>query len=99
QTRTRSGPGHGFSMYAGPSLCLSASGMVPQAPRRYDPVRRESAKEVSGHLSTGFREPGLAESVGGTKEGFRILDWSRRAHFSRGQSAYQSVRLLGVGDQ
>ncbi len=42
---------HRFPVRAGSSLCHRASGVVPQAPRWHNPVRREPAQEVSGHLS------------------------------------------------
>ena len=44
-----------------------APGVVPQAPRRHDPVRREPAEEVPGHLSVRLRDRGVARAVGGAR--------------------------------
>ena len=59
-----------------------APGVVPRAARRHDPVRREPAEEVPGHLSVRLRDRRLAGAVGraeracsssGSTQGVRIF--------------------------
>ena len=99
EARHRNCAGHRVSMLARPSLCARASRMVSQAARRDDSIRRESAEEVSGHLSVRFRNRSLAVAVGRAEEHFPVLDRQGRADFSRRQSAHQAVSVLGMGDR
>ena len=46
-----------LSVLARPSMGARASGLVSPAARRHDPVRREPAQEVPGHLSVRLRVP------------------------------------------
>ena len=80
--------------------CKRASGVVPQAARRHDPVRREPAEEVPGHLSVRLRDRRLARAVGGAARACSTF-WigAGRAHLPRRQPAHQAVRVLGVGDR
>ena len=54
-----------WQMFAGSSVGARAPGMVPPPAGRHDQVRRESAEEISGHLSARLRVRGLAGAVGG----------------------------------
>src|SRR5205823_2666492 len=49
---------------AGPPLRQGAPGLVPAAPGRVDPLRREPAQEIPGHLPLQLREPRLARALG-----------------------------------
>ena len=56
--------------------------LVPDAARRHDPVRGESAEEVSGHLSVPLRERRVAGAVGRAARRLRVLGRQGRAHRS-----------------
>ena len=68
ELQTRGGTGHRSPVFAGPSLCARASGVVSQAAGRHDPICGEPAQEVPGHLPAGFRMRRLEGAVGGAKE-------------------------------
>ena len=62
--RHRDRAGHRLPVRPRSSLCHGASRVVPPAARRHDPVRRESAQEVPGHLSVRLRDPRIGGSCG-----------------------------------
>ncbi len=70
--------------------------VVPEAAGRHDPVRRESAEEVSGHLSVPLRMRRLERTVERADERVRVLDRTRRARIPGRQSAHQALRALAV---
>ena len=63
EARNRGRSRHRVSMLARPSLCAGASRVVPPPARRHDPIRRESAEEVRGHLSVRLRDERLAGAL------------------------------------
>ena len=67
--------------------------------RRHDPLRREPAQEVRGHLPLRLRVRGLAGLVDGAARRRPFLDRSGRAHLQGRQPAHEAVRLLGVVDR
>ncbi len=73
------GAGHCVSVFAGPSVCERASGVVSQAARRDDSIRREPAEKISGHLSVRFRVRELAGAVARAAERVCVLVRSGRA--------------------
>ena len=58
--------------------------MVPAAPRRHHPVRREPAEEVPGHLPVRLRDAGLARALGGA------------GRASCGSGSEQGIRIFRV---
>ena len=88
---------HRVPVLARPSVRAGASRVVPAAARRHDPVRREPAEEVPGHLSVRLRERRLAGAVGGAAERLRVLDRAGRARLPRRQPAHQAVPRSGSG--
>ena len=87
-----------FQCTPGPPVGHRAPVLVRAPPRRHDPVRREPAQEVPGHLPARLRERGLAGPVGGARRRLPLLDRHGRHDVPRRQPAHQGVRLLGVGD-
>ncbi len=67
--------------------------------RRHDPVRREPAEEVPGHLPLRLRDRAVARAVGRAEERRAVLGRAGRADLPRRQPAHQAVRLLGVADR
>ena len=88
------------AVLARPSVGEGASRLVPHPARRHDQVRRESAEEVSGHLSAQLLVRRSRRSSG-TRCRDVSLFWiePRREDLSRRQSAHEAVRVLGVGDR
>ena len=56
--------------------------VVRPPPRRHDPVRREPAQEVPGHLPARLRERRLAGAVGGARRRDPLLDRRRASRCS-----------------
>ena len=71
-------------LLAGSSLRERTPGMVLPAAGRDDQVRRKSAEEIRGHLSSEFSLRKLAGALGGNEEHHSLLGGSRRAHLPRG---------------
>ena len=90
--------GHRLPVLARPSLREGAPGVVPRAPRRHHPVRREPAEEVPGHLPVRFRKRELDRALERAEKHLRVLGRPRREDLPRRQPAHQGVRVLGVGD-
>ena len=69
-------------------------------PRRHDPVRREPAQEVPGHLPARLRDRGLARRCG---RAARACSCSGSSHgvrdLPRRQPPHEAVRVLGVADR
>ncbi len=55
--RDRDRAGHRLPVLAGPPVRDGAPRVVPDAPGRHDPVRREPAEEIPGHLSRSISRP------------------------------------------
>ena len=86
------------AMLARSSVGARASRLVLHPSRRHDQVRRESAEEVSGHLSAELlvrRSRGTLERVPRRRA---VLDRARREDLSRRQPAHQAARVLGMDD-
>ena len=66
------------------------------APRRHDPVRREPAEEVPGHLPVRLRVRRLASALARAARRVPLLDRAGRQRLPRRQSAHQGASLLGV---
>ena len=65
--------------------------------RRHDPIRRESAEEVSGRLSVRLRRAPTGARCGTScKIGLPVLDRAGRPRLPRRQSAHQAAAVLGV---
>ena len=86
---------------ARPPLGARAPRVVPPPARRLDPLRREPAQEVPGHLPDQLlarRRRRPRGAVGGVPRHPRPLDRPRRPHLPRRQPAHQAVGVLGVAD-
>ena len=95
----RAGPRPRLPVHARPPVGHRAPGVVRPPARRHDPVRREPAQEVPGHLPARLRERRLAGPVDGAGRRHPVLDRRRRHDLPRRQPAHQGVRLLGVDDR
>ena len=95
----RAGARHRVPVHARPPVGHRAPGVVRPPARRHDPVRREPAEEVPGHLPARLRERRLAGPVDRPGRRDPVLDRRRRHDLPRRQPAHQGVRLLGVGDR
>ena len=84
---------------ARPPLGARAPRVVPPPPRRHDPVRREPAEALRGHLPARLRGRGVGRAVGRPARRRALLDRPRRAHLPRRQPAHEAVRVLGVADR
>ena len=96
--RTGSSARPGLPVRARPSLCEGTQGLVPHPSRWQRAVCREPTEEVSGHLSSRFRDRKEQRALGRTKERGALLDRPGYPYFSRRQSAHQAFRFLGVAD-
>ena len=76
---------HRVPVLARPSLGARAPGVVPAPPRRHDPVRREPAEEVPGHLPVRLRD---------ARTGAALWDGAARRRPRSGSS--QGVRIFRV---
>src|ERR1043165_3766641 len=70
--------------------------MVPYQTGRHSAVRGESAEEISGHRSFGFRDRSVAGTVGRIETRHGLLDRARGSDFPCGQSAHEALRILGM---
>ena len=82
---------------ARPPVRPRAPDLVPPAPRRHGPVRREPAEEIPGHLPVRLRVRGLAEPVARAVLDLRVLDRPRRRDLPGRQPAHQGIPVLGMG--
>ena len=73
--------------------------LVPPPSRRVDPVRREPAQALPGHLPARLRDPGLARAVGRAGRRHPVLVRAGGQRLPGGQPPHQAVRLLGVADR
>ena len=98
RARHRDRARHRLPVLARPPVGHRAPRVVPAAARRHDPVRREPAEEVPGHLPVRLRERRLARRCGtALLDVVRVLDRAGRAHLPRRQPAHQAVRRSGSG--
>ena len=94
----RAGAGHRVPVHARPPVGHRASRVVRPPARRDDPVRREPAEEVPGHLPARLRRRRLAGACGWrwpTSSAFWIDNG--RDGVPRRQPAHQGVRRSGSG--
>ena len=78
RARHRDRARHRVPVRARPSVRERASGVVPLAARRHDPVRREPAEEVPGHLSVRLRVARTGAALWDElRERVRVLDRRR----------------------
>ena len=77
----------------------AASRVVHHTRRRHDPVRREPAQEVPGHLPAQLRVGRLGGSLERARRDHPVLDRSGRHHLPHRQPTHQGVPVLGVGDR
>ena len=80
-------------------LAARAPGLVPPPAGRHAQVRREPAQALPGHLQRQLRHRGLARALARAARGRAALGVAGRDRVSRGQSAHQAGRLLGVADR
>ena len=100
RARHRGRARHRLPVRARPPVGAGAPGVVPHAARRHDPVRREPAQEIPGHLSVRLRDRRLARAVGGAARACSCSGSTQGVtHLPRRQPAHQAVPVLGVGDR
>ena len=81
-------------------MCSEHPRVVPPAARRHDPVRREPAEEVPGHLSRSTSRPTTGRRSGTScKAIVLLLDRAGRARLPRRQSRTPSRSASGSGDR
>ena len=97
ELRHRDRARHRLPVLARPSVGRRASGVVPPPARRHDPVRREPAEEVPGHLPVRLRDRRLAGAVGRAAERVPILDRAGRARSSASTTRTPSRSRSGSG--
>ena len=98
RARARAGARHRLPVHARSPVGDRASRVVRHPRRRHDPVRREPAQEVPGHLSPQLRVRGLGGAVERAGRGHPVLDRPGHHDLPRRQPAHQGVPVLGVGD-
>ena len=100
RSTARVGDGHRVPMLARPSLRARASRVVPQAARRHDPVRREPAEEISGHLSVRFRNATRGSRCGRSCKSMFLFWIDEGVRIFRVDNPHtKPFRVLGMGDR
>ena len=97
--RPRDRPRHRVPDGARPSVRDGAPGVVPAPTGRDDPVRREPAEEIPGHLPVRLRDRRLAGAVGRAPRCLPVLARPGHPDLSGRQPAHQALRVLGMADR
>ena len=79
-----------------PSMGARAPRVVPAPRRRHDPLRREPAEEVRGHLPSRLRNEGSRGALERAARRGPLLVREGRPDLPRRQPAHEAVRLLGM---